>query len=308
MRSGASAPGDPRHSRGAPSSVRCWGQSAAVAALVVSCGAARSPSSVRTRRPPSTVTPSRDFPSSRRCRHGHGQDLVEPVLRSTHEGTSHVLGPTNRILGPTNRILGSTKCHNRSHLSVANHPGWVANSRRSSPTVTLCGMYTNEVVTSTRAIAHQRQRHLHRYVEVSCDAAPDAITLESESEWLTYRQLDERANRRRGPLWRPGRATTAAWGTGSPGSSSNGTFQCCTTSPPCSLRPRLSSPASTRSLWVVKPAPQSSSSDGALRGTGCSTPTVRPRPRSPPPSSRPVVRSQSAVRCPAIKSCCSTTS
>ncbi|MDQ3886526.1 MAG: amino acid adenylation domain-containing protein, partial [Actinomycetota bacterium] len=36
--------------------------------------------------------------------------------------------------------------------------------------------------------------HLHRYFEVSCNAAPDAIALESGSEWLTYRQLDESAN------------------------------------------------------------------------------------------------------------------
>jgi non-ribosomal peptide synthetase-like protein len=55
-------------------------------------------------------------------------------------------------------------------------------------------LYSVDEKATVRAVAGQRQRRLHRYFEASCDAVPDAIALETESEWLTYRQLDERAN------------------------------------------------------------------------------------------------------------------
>ncbi|MEV5706358.1 Pls/PosA family non-ribosomal peptide synthetase [Actinoallomurus sp. NPDC052274] len=43
--------------------------------------------------------------------------------------------------------------------------------------------------------ARSRVRRLHRFFEATCDATPDAVALECDGERLTYRELDERANR-----------------------------------------------------------------------------------------------------------------
>ncbi len=59
---------------------------------------------------------------------------------------------------------------------------------------TLRPVHPTETKGTERAVAGTPLRRLHRYFEASCDAVPDAIALETESEWLTYRQLDERAN------------------------------------------------------------------------------------------------------------------